>query len=113
MFWFQAGAEDPLDGEFLIGSADWMYRNLQTRVEAATPIQRPEHKARLWEVLQLCLDDRRQAWQMQADGSYVKVAWRDLDAADPRAVGVHARLMQSAIERNAASREQGGGSTRG
>jgi hypothetical protein len=26
---------------------------------------------------------------------------------------VHARLMQSAIERNAASREQGGGSTRG
>ena len=112
IFWFQGGADDPLDGEFLIGSADWMYRNLQTRVEAATPIRRPEHRARLWEVLQMCLEERRQAWQMQPDGSYTKVAWRELDAADPRAVGVHARLMQAAIERNAAGREQGGGPAR-
>ena len=110
IFWFQGGADDPLDGEFLIGSADWMYRNLQTRVEAATPIQRPEHKARLWELLSICLEDRRQAWQMAADGTYVKVAWRDLDPADPRAEGVHARLMRMTLDRVAASREQGGSS---
>ncbi|MFM7808099.1 MAG: polyphosphate kinase 1, partial [Planctomycetota bacterium] len=78
IFWFQNGAVDPLDGEFFIGSADWMYRNLQTRVEAATPITQPAHRARLWEVLQTCLEDRRQAWQMQSDGSYAKVPWRDL-----------------------------------
>jgi len=110
VFWFQGGKDDPLDGDFFIGSADWMYRNLQTRVEAAAPIQRPEHKARLWELLAMCLEDHRQAWQMGADGTYAKVAWRDLDAADPRAVGVHARLMKMALERTVASREQGGSS---
>ena len=56
----------------------------------------------------MCLEDHRQAWQMGADGTYAKVAWRDLDAADPRAVGVHARLMKMALERTVASREQGG-----
>jgi polyphosphate kinase len=108
VFWFQGGKDDPLDGDFFIGSADWMYRNLQTRVEASAPIQRPEHKARLWELLSMCLEDRRQAWQMASDGTYAKVAWRDLDAADPRAVGLHARLMKMALDRVVASREQGG-----
>jgi polyphosphate kinase len=108
IFWFQAGAEDPLDGEFFIGSADWMYRNLQTRVEAATPIGRPEHRARLWEILSMALEDRRQAWEMLGDGTYRKLEWRDLDPQDPRAVGIHARLMKGALERNAAGREQGG-----
>ena len=110
VFWFQGGKDDPLDGDFFIGSADWMYRNLQTRVEASAPIQRPEHKARLWELLSMCLEDRRQAWQMASDGTYAKVAWRDLDAADPRAVGLHGRLMKMVLDRAVASREQGGSS---
>src|SRR6185295_563619 len=38
VFYFRAGAENPIDGEFYIGSADWMYRNLLHRVEVATPI---------------------------------------------------------------------------
>ena len=38
IFHFAAGSDDPLDGEFLIGSADWMHRNLSDRVEAAAPI---------------------------------------------------------------------------
>jgi len=108
IFWFQNGAADPLDGEFLIGSADWMYRNLQTRVEAATPIQRPEHRARLWEILSMALEERRQAWEMQGDGSYTKLAWRELDPQDALAQGIHARLMKGAIDRSAASRDQGG-----
>ena len=40
IYHFAAGADDPLDGEFLIGSADWMHRNLSERVEAAVPITR-------------------------------------------------------------------------
>jgi polyphosphate kinase len=107
IFWFQAGKDDPLDGDFFIGSADWMYRNLQTRVEAAAPLQRPEHRARLWEILSMALEDRRQAWEMRGDGTYAKVAWRELEPQDPRAVGIHARLMKAALDRGAASREQG------
>jgi polyphosphate kinase len=107
IFWFQNGAADPLDGEFFIGSADWMYRNLQTRVEAATPITQPAHRARLWEVLQTCLEDRRQAWQMQPDGTYVKMPWRDLDPADPRAIGVHQRLIRLAQDRHASGVRDG------
>ncbi len=108
IFWFQGGNEDPLDGDFLISSADWMYRNLQTRVEAATPISLPEHKARLWENLQVCLEDCRQSWHMQQDGAYTRASCRDFAEGDPRSVGVHTRLMKLATERNAGGRQQGG-----
>ena len=41
IFYFAAGSEDSQAGEFFIGSADWMYRNLQARVEVVTPIEDP------------------------------------------------------------------------
>ena len=107
IFWFQNGQADPLDGDFFIGSADWMYRNLQTRVEAAVPITKPPHRARLWEILQTCLEDCRQSWQMQSDGTYAKIAWRQLDQADPRAAGVHQRLIQLAQQRHRDGVSQG------
>ena len=100
IFWFQAGKENPLDGDMYIGSADWMYRNLQTRVEAATPILLPEHRARLWDVIQTCLNDCRQSWQMRGDGTYERIAWNHLDAQDPRAIGVHQYLMNSETQRH-------------
>jgi len=58
----------PLAGEFLIGSADWMDRNLSRRVEAVTPVTSRALRERLWEVLQVQLEDRRNAWEMQPDG---------------------------------------------
>ena len=70
IFHFAAGSDDPLDGEFLIGSGDWMHRNLSDRVEAAVPIRERRLRARLWEILEVCLADRRSAWLMQPDGSY-------------------------------------------
>ncbi len=73
IFHFASGSADPLEGEFLIGSADWMHRNLSKRVEAAVPIQNRRLRARLWEVLDVCLADRRNAWDMQADGTYVQL----------------------------------------
>jgi hypothetical protein len=54
------------------------------------------------------MNDRRQAWQMQPDGTYIKVPWRDLDAADARVTGVHQNLMRLTTERLAASVQQGG-----
>ena len=38
IFHFAAGQEDPVQGEFFIGSADWMFRNLSKRVEVVTPV---------------------------------------------------------------------------
>lgn len=106
IFWFQAGKDNPLDGDMYIGSADWMYRNLQTRVEAATPILLVEHRARLWEVIQTCLNDCRQSWQMRGDGTYQRVAWDHLDAQDPRAIGVHQYLMNSEMQRHSQMEQQ-------
>ena len=106
IFWFQAGKDNPLDGDMYIGSADWMYRNLQTRVEAATPILLVQHRARLWEVIQTCLNDCRQSWQMRGDGTYQRVAWDHLDAQDSRAIGVHQYLMNSETQRHSQLEQQ-------
>ncbi len=70
IFYFRNGAADPVDGEFYIGSADWMYRNLQARVEAVVPIERRSARERLWFILQTMLSDGRQAWDMDGDGTY-------------------------------------------
>lgn len=58
--------------EVFIGSADWMQRNLDRRVEAVTPIEDPNCVADLTEILQILLADNRQSWELQPDGSYVR-----------------------------------------
>jgi polyphosphate kinase len=98
IFHFAAGAEDPLDGEFLIASADWMHRNLSERVEAAVPIKERRLRARLWEILEVCLTDRRSAWVLNADGSYEQL--RPEPGSDEGAEGTHARLMELARARH-------------
>jgi polyphosphate kinase len=58
--------------EVFIGSADWMERNLNRRVEAVTPVEDPACTKELKEVLDIFLRDNRQAWDLQSDGSYIK-----------------------------------------
>lgn len=72
IFYFRNGVQDPLDGDFYMGSADWMYRNLHARVEAIVPILDRGLKEKIWEILQLSLKDQRQTWQMTPDGDYVQ-----------------------------------------
>ena len=55
-----------------IGSADWMPRNLDRRVEAITPIDDPALIDELKTLLDIFGSDNRQAWDMQSDGSYVQ-----------------------------------------
>ena len=57
---------------YTIGSADWMHRNLDARVEAVTPIESEELKKYLQFVLEIYLNDNRQRWILSADGSYTK-----------------------------------------
>jgi polyphosphate kinase len=68
MFWFANGGE----AEVFIGSADWMPRNLDRRVEAITPIDDPALRGRLEVLIGLYLNDNSSAWEMQSDGQYVK-----------------------------------------
>ncbi|MDZ7963323.1 MAG: polyphosphate kinase 1 [Aulosira sp. DedQUE10] len=58
--------------EVYIGSADWMPRNLDRRVEAVTPIEDPKISQTLQDILEIMLADNRQAWELQSDGSYIQ-----------------------------------------
>lgn len=58
--------------EFFIGSADWMTRNLDRRVEAVTPVEDPKLQQELQDILATMLQDNRQAWDLQSDGTYVQ-----------------------------------------
>lgn len=64
---YNAGAD-----EIYIGSADWMPRNLDRRVEAVTPVEDPTLIEELKEILNILMADNRQAWELQADGTYVQ-----------------------------------------
>ena len=55
IFYFANGASDPRDGDFYIGSADWMERNLSWRVEVVAPVVAPALRQRLWEILEINL----------------------------------------------------------
>jgi polyphosphate kinase len=75
-----------------------MYRNLNTRVEAAAPVEARPLRQRLWGLLQTALEDRRQVWEMQPDGSYRQRDPAGLPPDDPRGTGTHQRLMAAAFE---------------
>lgn len=55
-----------------ISSADWMPRNLDRRVELLVPILDATCKKRLIEILESYFHYSRNAWQLQADGQYVR-----------------------------------------
>jgi polyphosphate kinase len=98
VFHFANGSEDPLDGEFLLGSADWMDRNLSRRVEAIAPVEARHLRERLWEVLQVQLQDERNAWVMQTDGSYVQCRATSRSSKVAKE-GSHATLMKRTRQR--------------
>ena len=93
VFYFANGQEDPLAGDFYLGSADWMDRNLSRRVEAVAPVENRHLRERLWESLQVQLTDERNAWQMQPDGSYVQLR---ATSRAPRVAreGTHVTMMK-------------------
>ena len=68
VFYFANSGEE----EFYFGSADWMPRNFDRRVEAVTPVEDMTLHPRLRSLLDTCLSDNRQAWDLHADGSYVQ-----------------------------------------
>jgi polyphosphate kinase len=55
---------------FLIGSADWMPRNLDRRVEVLVPVTHPKHQDWLDRVFEFDLADDIVRWEMHGDGSW-------------------------------------------
>ena len=60
------------DEELFIGSADAMRRNLENRVEILVPVTVPTLINDLKTMLKVQLEDRRSAWDMQSDGTYIQ-----------------------------------------
>ena len=56
--------------EWYIGSADLMDRNLDRRIEAFVPIDDPEARAEIDEILRIQLADDRRSWLLAADGRW-------------------------------------------
>lgn len=98
VFYFANGSDIIQEGEFYIGSADWMHRNLHNRVELIVPIFDNKLKDKLWEFMDIMLHDNRQAWLLNEDGSYTQVTPKEGDEEK----GTHAILMSKTIQREKA-----------
>ena len=66
-YFYNGGFED-----VYMGSADWMPRNLDKRVEITFPVEDEDLKQRVIEILEIQLSDTLKAHIMQADGTYEK-----------------------------------------
>jgi polyphosphate kinase len=68
LYYFANGGDE----EYFIGSADWMPRNLERRVEVVTPILDRALHHRLASLMRVYLADVRQGWDLLPDGSYLQ-----------------------------------------
>lgn len=98
IFYFANGSDNPVEGEYFVGSADWMHRNLHNRVELITPIFDLKLREKLWEFLDIMLKDNRQAWYLNENGTYTQKV--PADGEEER--GTHVELMMKTIQREKA-----------
>jgi polyphosphate kinase len=69
IFYFRNGGDE----EVYIGSADWMSRNLDRRVEVVVPVLSEPLRNHIKDgILRVQLTDNCQAWELQSDGTYVR-----------------------------------------
>ena len=64
--------ENDGDPKLYMGSADWMPRNLDRRVEILFPVEDEELKKRLFHILEVQMEDNVKAQYLQPDGTYAK-----------------------------------------
>ena len=95
------------DEEFYVGSADWMPRNFDRRVEAVAPVEKPALHERIRSLLATYLEDNRQAWDLDADGR-----WRQREPDDAVRAS-HERLVKNSWGGGRASGAAGSGARDG
>ncbi|MEA2678757.1 MAG: polyphosphate kinase, partial [Candidatus Binataceae bacterium] len=82
LYYFRnGGAED-----FLLGSADCMKRNLESRVEVVAPVEDPLLRKELRAVIDIQLKPNRCQWEMQSDGVYIRTPAADAAPACQQAL---------------------------
>ena len=69
IFYFENAGKE----EIYMGSADWMPRNLERRVEILFPVLDESLKKKVWHVLEVQLNDTQKAHILKKDGAYEKV----------------------------------------
>ena len=84
--------------EIYCGSADWMPRNLERRVEILFPVETLELKEKVLQILQYQLQDNLKAHVLQADGTYEKV-----DKRGKTIFGSQAAFCEDAVAEAAAA----------
>ena len=84
-YYFHADGEE----KYFIGSADWMHRNLDARVEVLAPIENKTLKKYLKFFLSLYIKDNQQRWVLKPNGKYKKVKPKK----DEAELSVHRFLM--------------------
>lgn len=102
VFYFAQGDKNPTAGNYYIGSADWMHRNLHNRVELVVPIYNEAIKKRLWVYLEVLRKDNRRAWELQTDGKYLQL----IPAPGEEEYGTHEVMMTMT---NSRDKSMGGG----
>jgi polyphosphate kinase len=92
--------------EYYIGSADWMKRNLDNRVETVAPVSNPVLQAELRAILDVYDADNASAWDLLPDGTYLR---RTPAEGDPRrsAQDVFVRLAGERNKRGPAATSAG------
>ena len=70
--YFFSDPDKEWEGEYYIGSADWMHRNMHARVEVMTPILADAVKIKVASFLDVLMQDSRSAWELNSDGSYTQ-----------------------------------------
>jgi polyphosphate kinase len=100
VYYFGAGSGDLAaeGGEYYVGSADMMDRNLDRRVEAMVPVSAPDLQARLREILEVELGDDVRSWELQSDGTWYK-------ASVIRGLNAQQRFQELALARSRRWRE--------
>ena len=61
-------------GEYWIGSADMMHRNLDRRIESLVQVQAPELREQLGEILDMSLSPDILRWELDAQGAWTRIA---------------------------------------
>jgi polyphosphate kinase len=77
-----------------IGSADWMPRNIDRRIELLVPVEETTSRRRLIEILDTYFRDNQNAWQLNPDNTYSRVQAEDTQAK----VRSQRVLFQSAVQ---------------